>query len=130
MPPREHARQFKEMLCIAELLPAGKTPTPSEKLALQWYYMTYHHADHAEYVKSGKKLASKTIKSLTNYFQALFSQKKLMARSNVPRSIVCAILQKKRLASNLRKKRKARRLGYVRHELPDCAQHDNNQSYC
>jgi hypothetical protein len=36
-PPREHTRQFKEMLRIAELLPAGKTPTPSEKLALQWY---------------------------------------------------------------------------------------------
>jgi hypothetical protein len=57
--------------------------------------MTYHHADRAKYVKSGKKLASKTIESLTNYFQALFSQKKKsMARSNVPRSIVCAIAQK------------------------------------
>ncbi len=65
------------MLCIAKLLPAGKMPTPSEKLALQWYYMTYHRADRAEYVKSRKKLASKTIKSLTNYFQALFSQKKI-----------------------------------------------------
>ncbi len=34
-PPREHARRFTEMLCIAELFPAGETPTPSEKLALQ-----------------------------------------------------------------------------------------------
>ncbi len=65
------------MLRIAELLPAGKTPTPSKKLALQWYYMTYNRADRAEYVKSGKKLASKTIESLMKYFQALFSQKKI-----------------------------------------------------
>jgi hypothetical protein len=53
-PLHENARQFKEMLRIAKLLPAGKTPMPSEKLALQWYYMTYHRADRAEYVKSGK----------------------------------------------------------------------------
>ncbi len=76
-PPREHARRFKEMLRIPELLPAGKTPTPIEKLALQWYYMMYHRADRAEYVESRKKLASETIESLTNYFQALFSQKKI-----------------------------------------------------
>ncbi len=75
-PPREHARRFKEMLCITKLLPTGETQTPSEKLALQWYYMTYHRADRAKYVKSGKKLASETIESLTNYFQALFSQTK------------------------------------------------------
>ena len=37
---RDHARQFKEMLRIAELLPPGITPLPSNKLAVQWYYMT------------------------------------------------------------------------------------------
>jgi hypothetical protein len=44
------------MLRIAKLLPASEMPTPSEKLALQWYYMTYHCTDSAEYVKSGKKV--------------------------------------------------------------------------
>jgi hypothetical protein len=47
MPPRNHARQFKEMLRIAKNLPPGETPPPSEKLPLQWYYMTYHQADRA-----------------------------------------------------------------------------------
>ncbi len=76
MPPREHARCYKEMLRITEQLPPGKKQPPSEKLALQWYYMTYHRSDHTEYVKSGKKLSAETIKSLTEYFQALFAQKK------------------------------------------------------
>jgi hypothetical protein len=71
MPPRKHA-----ILLVAEQLSPGKTPKPSKKLALQWYYMTYHCADRTEYVKSGKKLSAETIKSLTNYFQALFFTKK------------------------------------------------------
>jgi hypothetical protein len=49
--PRDHARQFKEMLCITELLPPGKMPPPSDKLTVQWYYMTYHKADQHKYVK-------------------------------------------------------------------------------
>ncbi len=64
-PPREHARRYKEMLRIAEQLPPGEKQPPSEKLALHWYYMTYHQLDQAKYIKSGKKLASETIKSLT-----------------------------------------------------------------
>jgi hypothetical protein len=75
-PPREHARRYKEMLRITEQLPPGKKQPPSEKLALQWYYMTYHCSDCTEYVKSGKKLSAETIKSLTEYFQTLFTQKK------------------------------------------------------
>jgi hypothetical protein len=81
-----------KMLCIAKQLPAGKMSKPSEKLNGQWYYMTYHHADHAEYVKSKKTLAVETIESLTNYFQAIFSQKKLMALLKVPRWIGCTIV--------------------------------------
>ena len=44
-PPREHARRYKEMLRIAEQLPPGEKQPPSEKLALQWYYMMYHRSD-------------------------------------------------------------------------------------
>jgi hypothetical protein len=43
--PRNHARQFKEMLFIVEFLPPGETPPPSDKLAVQWYYMTYHKSE-------------------------------------------------------------------------------------
>ena len=39
-PPRLHAQQFKEMLRIVEILPAGNIPKPSDTLTLQWYYMS------------------------------------------------------------------------------------------
>ena len=65
MAPRDHARHFKEMLHIAELLPPGKMPLPSKKLAVQWYYMTYQRTDRAEYIKSGKKLSDETIEMLS-----------------------------------------------------------------
>ena len=38
--------------------------------------MTYHKADCNKFVMSRKKLSNETIKSLTEYFQALFAQKK------------------------------------------------------
>ena len=88
MPPREHARHFKEMLYIAKQLPLGEQHPPTEKLAVHWYYMTYHKSDHTKYVKSGKNLDDKTLKSLMNYFQALFAQKKAK-----PSSITSAIMQ-------------------------------------
>jgi hypothetical protein len=75
--PRVHSHCFKEMLCIAKLLPAGNIPKPSDKLALQWYYMSYHKNDREKLVLSGKMLDDKTIESTTTFFQALFEQKKL-----------------------------------------------------
>ena len=75
-PPRAHSHRFKEMLRIAKLLSAGEIAKPTESLAAEWYYMTYHKADRDKFVASGKKLADETIESLTEYFQALFAQKK------------------------------------------------------
>jgi hypothetical protein len=118
------------MLRIAKLLPAGETPTPSEKLALQWYYMTYHRADRAEHVKSGKKLASERIKSLTNYFQALFSQKKIDGTLERAEIDHLRNRTKKPLVSDLHKKHEARRSGYARRKLQDRTRQDNNRSYC
>jgi hypothetical protein len=64
------------MLRIAKLLPAGEIAKPTESLAAKWYYMMYHKANHNKFVASGKKLSDKTIKSLTENFQALFVKKK------------------------------------------------------
>ncbi len=64
------------MLCVTELLPPSKAQLPSDKLALQWYYLMYHRADHAEYVKSGKTLPAETIETLTAYIQLIFAQHK------------------------------------------------------
>ena len=114
--PRDHARHFKEMLRIAELLPPGETPPPSEKLAVQWYYMTYHRADRAEYVKSGKKLADETIETLSAYFQSLFAQRKIdgtLERHEVERLRNRA---KRTLANDIREKREARRSNHARRE--------------
>jgi hypothetical protein len=114
--PRDHARRFKEMLRIAELLPPGETPPPSEKLAVQWYYMTYHRADRAEYVKSGKKLSDETIETLSAYFQSLFAQRKIdgtLERHEIERLRNRA---KRTLANDLREKREARRSSHARRE--------------
>jgi hypothetical protein len=75
--PRVHSHRFKEMLRIAELLPAGDIQKPSEGLALQWYYMSYHKSDREKFVLSGKTLDDETIESVTTFFQALFEQRKL-----------------------------------------------------
>ena len=75
-PPRLHAQRFKEMLRVAELLPAGDFPKPSEALALQWYYMSYHKSDREKYVLSGKTLKDATFETVTTFFQALYEQKK------------------------------------------------------
>ena len=105
------------MLRIAELLPPGETPPPSEKLAVQWYYMTYHRADRTEYVKSGKKLADETIETLSAYFQSLFAQRKIdgtLERHEVERLRKRA---KRTLANDISEKREARRLNHARSEM-------------
>ncbi len=75
--PHVHSHRFKEMLRIAELLPAGNIPKPSDGLSLQWYYISYHKNDREKFVLSGKTLDDKTIESVTTFFQALFEQRKL-----------------------------------------------------
>ena len=76
-PPRLHAQQFKEMLCNAEILPAGDIPKPSDALALQWYYMLYHKSDRKKFVLGGKTLKGATVETVTKFFQALYEQRKL-----------------------------------------------------
>jgi hypothetical protein len=75
--PCMHLHHFKEVLCIAKLLPAGDIPKPLDELSLQWYYMSYHKNDREKFVLSGKTLDGETIKSVRTFFQALFEQKKL-----------------------------------------------------
>jgi len=129
--PRDHARRFKEMLRVTELLPPGETPPPTEKLALQWYYMTYHRADRTEYVKSGKKLADETIESLTAYFQSLFAQRKsdgTLERAEIDRLRNRA---KRTIASDLREKREARRTSHARRltRERERGRYDGSRSY-
>jgi hypothetical protein len=119
------------MLRIAELLPPGEMPSPRKKLAVQWYYMTYHHADCAKYVKSGKKLADETIETLSAYFQSLFAQHKIdgtLKRHEVKRLHNRA---KQTLANDICEKREARRSNHAHCEMRERkrGQYDGSRSH-
>ena len=87
-PPRLHAQQFKEMLRIAEILPAGNIPKPSDALALQWYYMLYHKSDRKKFILGGKTLKDATVKMVTKFFKLFKSRKSSAVCSTVRRSSV------------------------------------------
>jgi hypothetical protein len=48
----DHLHQFKEMLQIAQMLPKGDIPAPNTALQVEWFYMTFHHSNRAEYLRS------------------------------------------------------------------------------
>ncbi len=75
-PLRMHTRQFKEMLCIAEALPAGNWSKPSEALALKWFYMLFHKNNCNKFITAGKKLKTKAFESVTKFFEAQFTTNK------------------------------------------------------
>jgi len=60
------------MLRVAELLPVADIVTPSAGLQVEWFYMTFHKTDQAEYVRSGRKLRDKTLQTLTEYFESIY----------------------------------------------------------
>ncbi len=57
---------------LAELLPAGNINTPSAKLQVEWFYMTFHKTDRVEYVRSGRKLREENLQTLTKYFESIY----------------------------------------------------------
>jgi hypothetical protein len=70
--PLDHLHWFKEMLRIAQMLPEGDIPTPNAALQVEWFYMTFHRSDRAEYLRSGRKLCDKTLASLAEYLESRF----------------------------------------------------------
>ena len=75
--PHVHLHHFKEMLCIAELLPAGDIPKPSNELALQWHYILYQKSDREKFMLSRKTLDDETIESVMAFFRLSLNRKKL-----------------------------------------------------
>ena len=91
--------------------------------------MTYHRADRAKYVKSGKKLSDETIKTLLAYFQSLFAQRKIdgtLERYKVKRLRNRA---KWTLANDICEKREARRSNHARRETRKCGRYDGSRSH-
>jgi hypothetical protein len=70
--PLDHLHCFKEMLCIAKLLPKGDHPPPNAALQVEWFYMSFHHSDCAEYVHSRRKLRVEMLQTLAKYFKSIF----------------------------------------------------------
>jgi hypothetical protein len=44
----EHRHCFKELLRVAELLPAGDIAMPNKSLTLEWFYMTFHKSERKQ----------------------------------------------------------------------------------
>jgi hypothetical protein len=66
--PLNHLYQWEEMMRVADLLPEGDIPMPNEQLQVEWFYMTFHKSDRAEYVQSGCKPSDKMLQAIAEYF--------------------------------------------------------------
>jgi hypothetical protein len=118
------------MLRIAKHLPPGKTLPLSDKLTVQWYYIMYHRADCAEYVKSSKKLADETIETRMAYFKSVFAQRKndgKLKRDEVDHIHNHA---KRTLASDLCDKRESSCMNHERRESRERGQYNGHRLYC
>ncbi len=54
-----------------ELLPEGNLEKPSMSLSVEWFYMTFHKSNRAEYVRSGCKLCEEMLQMLGEYFNSI-----------------------------------------------------------
>jgi len=70
--PIDHLHWWEEMLRVAELLLAGNIVTPSAGLQVEWFYMTFHKTERAEYVHSGRKLHDETLPTLAKCFESIY----------------------------------------------------------
>ncbi len=68
---------------VAELLPEGDLEKPAASLSVEWFYMTFHRTDRAEYVRSGRKLRKETLKLLAEYFESIYDSR--LSEGLVPR---------------------------------------------
>ncbi len=71
--PVNHLWQFKEMIWMAEALPAGDMHPPNKALQLEWFNKSFHKEDRAKYVESGWRLSNKMLESAAEYFENIFN---------------------------------------------------------
>jgi hypothetical protein len=71
MSPIDHLHQWEERIRFAGLQPAGNIETPNAQLQVEWFYMTFHKSDCAEYVQSGHKLCNEMLQTLAEDFQLI-----------------------------------------------------------
>ncbi len=68
---------------MAELLPKGNLEKSVASLSMEWFYLTFHRTDRAEYVRSGRKLREETLKLLAEYFESIYDSR--LSEGLVPR---------------------------------------------
>ncbi len=71
--PVKHIQRFKEMIRMAEALPAGDMHPPNKVLQLEWFYMSFHKEDRVKYVKSSRRLSNEMLESVAEYFENIFN---------------------------------------------------------
>ena len=81
--PLDHLHRWEEMLRVAELLPEDDLKKPATSLSVEWFYVTFHRTDRAEYVHSGRKLCKEMLKLLVEYFESIFNSR--LSEGLVPR---------------------------------------------
>ena len=87
--------------------------------------MTFHKADCGGYVKSGKNLRDETIKSLTDFFQALFVQKKIDGMLKHAKMNWLCLCTKQHIANNICEKHNRNKMSYMLCGLWERMQCDN-----
>ncbi len=71
MSPINHLHRWEEMMRIAGLLPESDIPMLNKQLQVEWFYMTFHKSDCAEYLQSRRKLSNKMLQTVAEYFQSI-----------------------------------------------------------
>ncbi len=71
--PVENLWWFKEMIRMAEALPAGDMHPPNQALQLEWFYMSFYKEDRAKYIESGWRLSNEMLESVAEYFKKIFN---------------------------------------------------------
>ncbi len=59
------------MMRVAGLLPEGRIPMPNTQLQVEWFYMTFHKSNCADYMQSRHKLSNMMVQTVTEYFQLI-----------------------------------------------------------
>ena len=73
------SHRFDELLRVTELLPPGDITMPTKRIALKWFYMTFHKSEHDQFVTLGQRLVNETFESVTEYFESLYNIKRAPA---------------------------------------------------
>jgi hypothetical protein len=71
--PMDHLHWFKKMMGIMQMLPEEDIQIPNAALQVEWFYMSFHCSNHAEYLRSGRKLCDETLLTLAEYFKSVFN---------------------------------------------------------